>query len=48
MNNIGIYVAFGFMAIIGGGSTLYCVSALIVMILYKFYRKIRYGASLYD
>lgn len=48
MNKIATYIIFGLMTIVGGGSTLYLVVALVVMILYKLYRKIRYGASLYD
>ena len=48
MNNVATLIMFVFMAIVGGCSTVYCIVALIVMILYKLYRKIRYGTSLYD
>lgn len=38
--------------IIGGGtgllSCLYIIGSLLAMIVYKFYRKIKYHASLYD
>jgi len=34
--------------IVGGLPILYLVISMIAMIVYKVYRKIRYGASLYD
>lgn len=48
MNKIITYIFLGFMALVGGGSTLYLIIALIGMILYKLYRKIRYGAKWSD
>lgn len=48
MNKIVIYVFLGFMALVGGGSTLYLILSLVGMILYKAYRKIRYGAKWSD
>ena len=46
MNNVATYIMFVFLAIVGGCSTVYCIVALVVMILYKLYRKVRYGTSL--
>lgn len=46
--NILMYVIVGLMAILGGGSTIAIVGYLFVVLAQKFYRKIRYGASLYD
>lgn len=33
MNKITVYILFGFMALVGGGSTLYLIVSMIVMIL---------------
>ncbi len=46
--NILLYVIVGLMALMGGGSTIVIVGYLFVVLFQKFYRKIRYGASLYD
>lgn len=46
--NIFLYIIVGLMAIMGGGSTIAIVGYLFVVLGQKFYRKIRYGASLYD
>lgn len=46
--NILLYVIVGLMAIMGGGSTVVIVGYLFVVLFQKFYRKIRYGASLFD
>nr|MBQ8252901.1 hypothetical protein [Lachnospiraceae bacterium] len=46
--NIFMYIIVGLMAILGGGSTVAIVGYLFVVLFQKFYRKIRYGASLYD
>ena len=48
MNKTITYILFGFMAVVGGGSTLYLIVALVAMIIYKLYRKIRYGAKWSD
>ena len=45
---ITTYIFLGFMAIVGGGSTLYVIVALIGTIIFKLYRKIRYGAKWSD
>ena len=46
MSNIFIYLFILFMVVIGGGSTIYLVSALPVVIIYKTYRKIKYGEKI--
>ena len=46
--NIFLYLIVGLMGIMGGGSTIVIVGYLFVVLAQKFYRKIRYGASLYD
>ncbi len=46
--NIGMYLIIGLMALIGGGSTIYIVVSFIGILCQKIYRKIRFGASLYD
>ncbi len=46
--NIVLYVIVGLMALMGGGSTIIIVGYLFIVLFQKFYRKIRYGASLYD
>lgn len=46
--NIGLII----LLIVGGGislvTTLYLTFSMFIMIGYKIYRKIKYGASLYD
>jgi hypothetical protein len=37
-----------FSVLVGGGSTLGIIVMLFGTIIYKFYRKIKYGMSLYD
>ena len=46
--NIGMTIVIGLMALLGGGSTIYIVVSFVGILLQKIYRKIRYGASLYD
>lgn len=46
--NIGMIIIIGLMALLGGGSTIYIVVSFVGILLQKIYRKIRYGASLYD
>ena len=48
MNQILSYIVFGIMAVMGGGSSLIMVISLPVVILWKFYRKIRYGYKITD
>ena len=46
--NIGMLIIIGLMALIGGGSTIYIVVSFVGILCWKIYRKIRFGASLYD
>ena len=46
MNNPFIYLIIIFMAVLGGGSTIYVVLALPVTIIYKIYRKIKFNESI--
>ena len=46
MSNIFIYIFILFMAVFGGGSTIYVVSALPVVIIYKILRKIKHGEKI--
>lgn len=46
MSNILTYLLILFMGILGGGSTIYVVCALPVVIIYKIYRKIKYGENI--
>lgn len=48
LHSIGNYLIFAFMAIVGGGSSIAVILGIIGTIIYKFYRKIKYGKSLYD
>ena len=48
MNQILSYVFIGIMAIMGGGSSLYLLITLPMVILWKIYRKIRYGYKITD
>lgn len=46
--NIGMLLIIILMALLGGGSTIYIVVSFIGILCQKIYRKVRYGASLYD
>lgn len=48
MNNVATIILFVMMAIMGGVSSLYLVISLPVVIIWKIYRKIRYGYKLTD
>ena len=43
MSNIPIYMIIAVMALLGGGSTVYVVCSLPVVIIYKIYRKVKFG-----
>lgn len=45
--NIVLLIIAGFGGVIGALSTLCCIIMLPVVIVWKFYRKIRYGISIY-
>lgn len=46
--NIGLWILVFIGGITGALSTLYLLASLVAVIFYKFYRKIKYHASLYD
>jgi hypothetical protein len=46
--NIFTYFMIAFSVLVGGGSTLAIIVMLFGTLVYKFYRKIKYGMSLYD
>lgn len=48
MKDIITYIFIGFMVIIGGGTSLYLVISLPAVIVWKIYRKIRYGYKITD
>ena len=48
MNQLFFYILFGFMVIMGGGTSLYLVISLPAVIIWKIWRKIKYGYKLTD
>lgn len=48
MKQIFSYLIFGIMAIMGGGTSLFFVISLPAVIIWKIYRKIRYGYKITD
>jgi hypothetical protein len=46
--NLFMYIIIFLGVIIGGGSTLAIVLILLGTIVFKLYRKIKYGISMYD
>ena len=46
MNNFITYIVIIFMVIFGGFTTLYVVASLPVTIIYKIYRKIKFGEKI--
>lgn len=48
MKQIFLYLFFGIMAIMGGGTSLFLVISLPAVIIWKIYRKIRYGYKITD
>ena len=46
MSNIFIYLFILFMGVLGGGSTIYVVSALPIVIIYKIHRRIKHGENI--
>ena len=48
MNQIFLYIIVGIMAIMGGGTSLYLVISLPAVIIWKIYRKIKYGYKITD
>ena len=48
MNEIVTIIMLVLMGVLGGGSTLFLVIAMPVVLIWKIYRKIRYGYKLTD
>ena len=48
MNQIFSYIIFGIMAIMGGGTSLLLIISLPAVIIWKIYRKIKYGYKITD
>ena len=48
MKDIILYVVIILMGIMGGGASIYILVSLQAMLIWKIYRKIRYGYSMFD
>ena len=48
MNQIISYLIIGILAIVGGGPTLYLLVSLPAVIIWKIYRKVKYGYKITD
>lgn len=48
MNSVFLYIIVAFMALVGGGSTIAMVIGIPAVIIWKIYRKIRFGYSITD
>ena len=48
MDQIFYYLVFGIMAIMGGGTSIVLVISLPAVIIWKIYRKIKYGYKITD
>ena len=48
MYRVFIMILFGFMAILGGGSSIYMLVSIPAIIIWKIYRKVKYGYKLTD
>lgn len=48
MSSIVIYLMVAVMGIVGGLTSLYLLVSIPVLLVWKIYRKIKYGYSLYD
>ena len=46
MGNILIYLMVGFMFICGGLSSLYLIISLPTVLIYKIYRKVKFGENI--
>ncbi len=46
--NIGLMIIMIIGGALGALSTLYCILGLPFVLIYKVYRKVRYGISLFD
>lgn len=48
MNQVFSMIAFVIMAIVGGGTTLYLLISFPAVIIWKIYRKIKFGYKITD
>ena len=48
MSNVFTMILVGLMGLIGGLSSIYLLVSIPAIIIWKIYRKIRYGYSMYD
>ncbi len=48
MKEIITYIGVIVMGILGGGASIYILVSLPAMLIWKLYRKIRYGYSMFD
>ena len=48
MNQIGTIIMLVVMSVLGGGSTLFLLLSLPAVLIWKIYRKVRYGFKLTD
>ena len=48
MNQVFLYIVFGLMAVMGGGSSLYLVVSMPAIIIWKIYRHFKYGYKITD
>lgn len=48
MPNIVAYLLVGIMGVMGGLTSIYLLASIPAMIVWKIYRKVRYGYSLFD
>lgn len=48
MSSIVTYLMVAVMGIVGGLTSLYLLVSIPVLLVWKIYRKIKYGCSLYD
>ena len=46
MKNIPVYILIAFMTLLGGGSTIYVVVSMPIVIISKIYRKIKLGEKI--
>ena len=48
MKDIILYVVIALMGIMGGDASIYILVSLPAMLIWKIYRKIRYGYGMFD
>lgn len=48
MKDIITYIVVIFMGIVGGGASIYILVSIPAMLIWKIYRKFKYGYSMFD